>query len=150
MRSPQHRRIRGEPRVEVDPLVEMPHLNVAGLLLFGLVGELAEPLRRHPEEVDELFVVSVVHEDLHKALDEPRPLVVVPHGDEPGDGGVGDDHVLPGGTGLVDLAGGGEGHGVHALAVPPLPRDLARGGLLVEGRGREAVVSLSTSACLEK
>ena len=33
-----------EAGVEVDPLVEVPHLHVAGLLLTQLVGELAQPL----------------------------------------------------------------------------------------------------------
>ena len=47
-----------QARVEVDPLVEVPHLHVARLLLVVLVGEVAEALRRHPEEVDDLPVVG--------------------------------------------------------------------------------------------
>ena len=47
----------GQPRVEVDPLVEVAHLHVARLLLVVFVGEVAEALRRHPEEIDDLPVV---------------------------------------------------------------------------------------------
>ena len=47
-----------QSRVEVDPLVEVPHLHVARLLLVVLVGEVAEALRCHPEEIDDLPVVG--------------------------------------------------------------------------------------------
>ena len=38
--------------------------------------------------------MGVVHEHLDQGLDEPGALVVVPQAGVPGDGGVGDDHVL--------------------------------------------------------
>ena len=107
----------GQPRVEVDPLVEVAHLHVARLLLVVFVGEVAEALRGHPQQVDDLPVVRVVHEDLDEALDEPGPAHVVPVADKAGDGGVGDDHVLPGRTRLVHLAEVAARVGV--VAVPP-------------------------------
>ena len=59
-------------RVEVDPLVEVPHLDVASLLLVLLVGEHAQPLGGHPQEVDQLLLVRVVAKDLNQTLDEPE------------------------------------------------------------------------------
>ena len=59
-------------RVEVDPLVEVPHLDVASLLLVLLVGEHAQPLGGHPQEVDQLLLVRVVAKDLDQTLDEPE------------------------------------------------------------------------------
>jgi hypothetical protein len=47
------------------------HLDVARLLLAEVVGKLAEPFRGHPQQVDQLFVVRVVAEHLHQALDKP-------------------------------------------------------------------------------
>ena len=70
-----------------------------------------EPLRGHPEQVDQLGVVGVGHEDLHQALDEPGAVLVVPEAGVAGDGGVGDDHVLPGGPGPGDVHGRGAGVG---------------------------------------
>jgi len=61
-------------RVEVDPLVEVPHLNVARLLLVLLVGEHAQPLRGHPQEVDLLLIVGVAAKDLDETLDEPGKI----------------------------------------------------------------------------
>ena len=107
----------GQPRVEVDPLVEVAHLHVARLLLVVFVGEVAEALRGHPEQVNDLPVVRVVHEDLDEALDEPGPAHVVSVADVAGDGGVGDDHVFPGRPRLVHLAEVVDRVGV--LAVPP-------------------------------
>ena len=60
----------------------------------------------------------MVHEDLDEALDEPGPADVVPVADEAGDGGVGDDHVLPRRPRLVHLAKVVDRVGV--LTVPPL------------------------------
>jgi len=81
-RSPQLRRGRRtffqlleESRIEVDSFVQVPHLHVARLLLAQLVGELAEPLRGHPQEVDQLLVVRVVAEHLDQALDEPGKII---------------------------------------------------------------------------
>jgi len=57
--------------VEVDSFVEVAHLDVARLLLAEVVGKLAEPFRGHPQQVDQLFVVRMVAEHLHQALDKP-------------------------------------------------------------------------------
>ena len=62
----------------------------------------------------------MVHEDLDEALDEPGPADVVPVADEAGDGGVGDDHVLPRRPRLVHLAKVLDRGSVRVLAVPPL------------------------------
>ena len=43
----------------------MPHLNITGLLLALLIGEVAEPLAGHPQQVDQLRVVRVGHEYFH-------------------------------------------------------------------------------------
>ena len=81
--------------VEVYPFVEMPadmkyegikkfnnptppHLNITSLLLSLLVGEVAEPLAGHPEEVDQLSVMGVGHEHLYQALHKPCAMLVVP------------------------------------------------------------------------
>ena len=61
---------------------------------------------------------TMVHEDLDEALDEPGPADVVPVADEAGDGGVGDDHVLPRRPRLVHLAKVVDR--VCVLSVPPL------------------------------
>ena len=138
----------GHARVEVDPLVEVAHLDVARLLLVVFVGEVAEALRGHPQQVDDLPVVRVVHEDLDEALDEPGPAHVVPVADVAGDGGVGDDHVLPGGPCLVHLPEVVDRVGV--LAVPSL---LAGGSRLSEGLMVVVEVSLVgviASTCLKE
>ena len=84
-----------QSRVEVYPLVEMsadnnmrkafkiskaaqPHLNIASLLLALLIGEVAETLAGHPQQVDQLCVVRVGHEHLHQALHKPCAMLVVP------------------------------------------------------------------------
>ena len=81
--------------VEVYPFVEMPadmkyegikkfnnptppHLNITSLLLSLLVGEVAEPLAGHPQQVDQLRVMRVGHEHFHKALHKPCAMLVVP------------------------------------------------------------------------
>ena len=55
-----------------------PHLNITSLLLSLLVGEVAEPLAGHPQQVDQLRVMRVGHEHFHKALHKPCAMLVVP------------------------------------------------------------------------
>ena len=52
-------------RVEVYPLVKMPHLNIASLFLSHLIGEVTQPLAGHPQQIHQLCVMSMVHENLH-------------------------------------------------------------------------------------
>jgi len=67
-----------QSRVKGNPLVEMPHLNITSLLLSLLIGEVAEPLAGHPQQVDQLRVMGVGHEHFHKALHKPCAMLVVP------------------------------------------------------------------------
>ena len=84
-----------QSRVEVYSLVKMsankiwcyhivpkglaqPHLYITSLLLSLLIGEVAEPLAGHPEEVDQLSVMGVGHEHLYQALHKPCAMLVVP------------------------------------------------------------------------
>ena len=55
-----------------------PHLNITGLLLALLIGEVAEPLAGHPQQVDQLRVMRVGHEHFHKALHKPCAMLMVP------------------------------------------------------------------------
>ena len=81
----------------------------------------AEVFGGDSEQVDELALVGVVHEHFDERLDEPRALVVVPHGGVPGNGGVGDDHVLPRRPGLAHLGVAVEGDRVLVGVARRLP-----------------------------
>ena len=93
-----------------------PHLNITSLLLSLLIGEVAEPLAGHPQQVHQLGVMWVGHEHFHKALHKPCAMLVVPlelqsnGGDNlllspqtciARNGWIGYDHILPGGSEAV-------------------------------------------------
>ena len=60
--------------IEIDPLVKMPHLNVAGLFFSVIIWELRQSLWRHTKEINQFLVVSMVAENLNKTLDEPERI----------------------------------------------------------------------------
>jgi len=93
-----------EPWIKVYSFVKVSEFYVTSLFFSLFVGEVREAFAGHPEEINELGVVRMVHKHFHKRLNKPGAMVVVPEGSVAGDGWVRNDHILPGRPGSGNIS----------------------------------------------